>query len=196
MIIMKDHKKQENMHKEPEKDSIETLTETKEEKQQSPQEIQELKIQELTTLLQRMQADFDNFRKHTDKTSKESIFRGNIAVVTKLLPIVDTFELALQNAQNKGEFEKGMNLLYFQLVDILKSFGLRSIDTTHVPFDPYKHEALLREENNNYPENTVLSILQKGYILNETIIRYAKVKEIKKKEEQQDNGAAPDKSSD
>ncbi|MBI5392308.1 nucleotide exchange factor GrpE [Candidatus Woesearchaeota archaeon] len=193
---MKDHKKQENTHQEHEKQSTETQPETKEEKQPSQQELQELKIQELTALLQRLQADFDNFRKHTDKTSKESVFRGNIAVITKLLPIIDTFELALRNAQNKGEFEKGMGLLYFQLMDILKGFGLRPIDTIHIPFDPYKHEALLREENNQFPENTVLSILQKGYALNETIIRYAKVKVSKKKEEQTNNGVSQDKTSD
>src|SRR3989338_11623463 len=157
---MKDHKKQINIHQEQEKHNTEAHSEKKEEKQQSQQELQELKIKELTSLLQRLQADFDNFRKHADKTSKESVFRGNIAVVTKLLPIVDTFELALHNAQNKGEFEKGMGLLYFQLMDILKGFGLRPIDAINVPFDPYKHEALLREENNQYPENTVLTILQ------------------------------------
>src|SRR3989338_7275045 len=184
---MKDHKKQINIHQEQEKHNTEAHSEKKEEKQQSQQELQELKIKELTSLLQRLQADFDNFRKHADKTSKESVFRGNIAVITQLLPIIDTFELALQNVQNKDEFEKGMSLLYFQFIDILKSFGLRPIDTINIPFDPYKHEALLQEENNNLPENTVLVILQKGYALNEIIIRYAKVKvsmHNKKKEDQ------------
>ncbi len=136
----------------------------------------ELRIQELTVLLQRLQADFDNFRRRAEKNTLDSIQRGTIDVVSKLLPILDSFEMALKNNLMQDEFSKGIHLIYIQLLDLFKTLGLKPIASINVPFDPYKHEALLRATTNDFPENTVVEIFQKGYLLHDYVLRYAKVK--------------------
>ena len=121
-------------------------------------------------------ADFDNFRKRTDR-EKADFFRYAMAGVLKdLLPVLDNFDRALEHAEEGDEFHKGVLLIYKQLFDVLQRHGLRPIDEAGVPFDPNIHEAVVREEDPSVPNHAVVAILQKGYFLYDRLLRPALVK--------------------
>ncbi|HEX9981670.1 MAG TPA: nucleotide exchange factor GrpE [Thermoanaerobaculia bacterium] len=121
-------------------------------------------------------ADFDNFRKRTDR-EKADFFKYALAGTFKdILPVLDNFERALDHAAEGDEFHKGVLMIYKQLYDILQKNGLRSIDESDVRFDPNIHEAVVREEDSNVPSHTVVAVLQKGYFLHDRLLRPALVK--------------------
>jgi len=95
-------------------------------------------------------------------------------IIKGLLPIVDSFELALKNAKKSKDFIKGLEWVYAQLHSFLKSHNVKPIETVGKKFDPYKHEVLLYEEHDE--EDIILEELQKGYIMDDIVIRHAKVK--------------------
>ncbi|HEX2835521.1 MAG TPA: nucleotide exchange factor GrpE [Thermoanaerobaculia bacterium] len=134
-------------------------------------ENQQLKDRILRTL-----ADFENFRKRTER-EKTDFFRyatGNL--MKDILPVLDNFDRALDHAAEGDEFHKGVLLIYKQLFDVLEKAGLKSIDEANVPFDPNIHEAVVREENDALPSHTVAAVLQKGYFLHDRLLRPALVK--------------------
>lgn len=153
------------------KTKAEAAKETTKEKTQQSEE----QIKELTELLQRTQANFENYRKQMEKRIEEIQNQANKNLIVQLLPILDDFELALKNTDNPPGFIKGIKLIYSQISTILESDGLKSIKTENQRFDPYMHEALLKM-NSDQPENKVLEEFQKGYLLNDQVIRHAKVK--------------------
>jgi molecular chaperone GrpE len=121
-------------------------------------------------------ADFENFRKRTER-EKQEFFKYALAGTLKdLLPVLDNFDRSLEHAEEGDEFHRGMHLIYKQLYDILKKHGLRPIEDAGVPFDPNIHEAVVREENPTVPSHTVVAILQKGYFLHDRLLRPAMVK--------------------
>ena len=128
-------------------------------------------VKELTDDLKRVQAEFINYKSRTEKELANSISLGKELMVEKLLTIIDNFELALNNTKDKG-----IEMIYAQLIDILEKEGLKEIECK--TFDPNIHEALLSEESDK-PENTILEVLQKGYMFNDKVIRVAKVKVAK-----------------
>jgi molecular chaperone GrpE len=135
------------------------------------QENRELKDRYLRTL-----ADFENFRKRSER-EKNDYFRYALAGTIKdLLPVLDNFDRALEHAEEGDEFHKGVLLIYKQLFDVLQKHGLRSIDESGVRFDPNIHEGVVREENPDVPSQTVVAVLQKGYFLNDRLLRPALVK--------------------
>jgi molecular chaperone GrpE len=146
----------------------------------------EEKLKELTDTLQHLQAEFENYKKRVDKENCEFVKIANEDLIRALLPIIDNFELALKSSKAKDDFYKGMELIYSQLVEALHTQGLRAIDCLGKKCDPYYHEVLLVEESKgtNEPDNTVVEELQKGYVLNDKVIRHSKVKIAKKKREQ------------
>jgi molecular chaperone GrpE len=159
-----------------------------EEKKEEPkQDENQEKICELTDTLQRVQAEFENYKKRCEKESSDFTKIANAELIRKLLPIIDNFELALKNCREKDEFYKGMELIYSQLIESLQSQGLKHIECQDRKFDPYFHEALLTEESDK-EENTVLEELQKGYMLNNKVLRHSKVKVSKKKQEKSPSG--------
>jgi molecular chaperone GrpE len=134
-------------------------------------ENQQLKDRVLRTL-----ADFENFRKRSER-EKADFFRFAVAALMKdILPVLDNFDRALDHAEEGDEFHKGVLLIYKQLFDLLEKSGLRTIDEANVPFDPNIHEAVVREENDALPTHTVAAILQKGYFLHDRLLRPALVK--------------------
>lgn len=141
--------------------------------------VKEQNIAELTELLQRLQAEFENYKKRVDKEKQEFCKLANAEFVSKLLPILDSFELALINKDKKEDFVKGVELIYSQLFDVLEKQGLRPIQALGRKFDPYSHEALLQQESDK-EENLVLEELQKGYMFNNKLVRTSKVKISKK----------------
>jgi molecular chaperone GrpE len=135
-------------------------------------------IKDLTDTLQRLQAEFENYKKRVEKEA--CAFRNHAIadLITKMLPVLDNFELALSKADKKDAFYKGVELIYAQLLEMLEHEGLKIIPCLGEKFDPYKHEALLAEQCDKEP-NTVTEELQKGYVLNERILRHSKVKVAK-----------------
>lgn len=133
------------------------------------------KILDLIETLQRVQANFENYQKQVEKRCGEMGKVAGKGIICQLLPILDSFELAIHNKQNKDEFIKGMEILHQQFWSTLEKNGLKSIKCLGEKFDPYKHEALLKEPN-PAPEDVIIGELQTGYTLNGEIIRFSKVK--------------------
>jgi molecular chaperone GrpE len=121
-------------------------------------------------------ADFENYRKRTER-DKQDYFRFALADVFRdLLPVLDNFDRALEHAVEDDEFHRGALLIYRQMFEVLQRYGLRTIDESGVRFDPNIHEAVMSEEDPGVPSHTVMLILQKGYFLNDRLLRPALVK--------------------
>ena len=131
-------------------------------------------ILEMKELLQRTQANFENYRKQTEKRIVDIRTMAARDVIVQVLPVLDNFELALKSNDNHtSEFTKGVELIYSQLFSVLENNGVKLVDKKE--FDPYYHEALMKIDS-KLPENTIVEELQKGFILNDKVIRHAKVK--------------------
>ena len=121
-------------------------------------------------------ADFENFRKRTER-EKQDFFKYALASTIKdLLPVLDNFDRALEHAEEGDEFHKGVLLIYKQMFDVLQGHGLKLIADSSVHFDPNIHEAVVREEDPTVPNHTVTAVLQKGYFLHDRLLRPALVK--------------------
>lgn len=131
--------------------------------------------EDLIGQLQRLQAEFQNYQKRIEREAKEFKARSELDLLKKILPIVDNFKLALDNASKDESFKKGMELIFAQLEEIIEDAGIKPIGKLDEKFDPNKHEALLQEESKK-EKNTIIEVLQTGYELNGKIIRTAKVK--------------------
>jgi molecular chaperone GrpE len=135
------------------------------------EENQQLKDRVLRTL-----ADFENYRKRTDR-EKAEFFRYAVSGVLKdILPVLDNFDRALEHAEEGDDFHQGVLLIYKQLFEVLEKHGLRQIEESGVVFDPNIHEAVVREEDDSVPTHTVVAILQKGYFVHDRLLRPALVK--------------------
>lgn len=131
----------------------------------------------------RLQAEFDNTRKRLERDKQEFVKFANEGIVIELLNIMDDLERSVELAQGKHEdfpaFLKGIEMILAHLYELLKEHGLTSIETKGQVFDPNFHEALMQVES-DLPENTIVEELQKGYLLNNKVVRTAKVKVAKK----------------
>ena len=132
-------------------------------------------IEELTDTLKRLQAEFENYKKRADKEKIEFVKFATADLITQVLPVLDSFEIALKNTSDKDKFVEGMKIVYAQFYSILETEGLRPIKTGGQLFDPYKHEVLMKEASEK-PEGMILEEFQKGYMLNDKILRFSKVK--------------------
>jgi molecular chaperone GrpE len=128
--------------------------------------------------LQRLKAEFENYRKRMLKEQTVMIERASAAVVERLLPILDNFELALMAADRTKDYEsmvRGVEMVYGELLEVLKREGLERIDSLHKPFDPELHEAVMHAEGEG-DEIVVLDEMRPGYKLGGRVIRPAMVK--------------------
>lgn len=133
-------------------------------------------IAQLNQRVLRTLADFDNFRKRTER-EKADFFRYALAGAMKdLLPVLDNFDRALEHAEEGDDFHKGVLMIYKQLFEVLQKHGVRVIDESGVRFDPNIHEGVVREEDDSVPSHTVVAVLQKGYFLHDRLLRPAMVK--------------------
>ncbi|MDR3602167.1 MAG: nucleotide exchange factor GrpE [Desulfosporosinus sp.] len=129
--------------------------------------------------LLRLQADFDNFRKRSQKEKAELIKYASERIVGELLPVLDNFERAANAAKVNPDFaafSQGVDMILRQLQTALSKEGLKAMDAVGQPFDPNLHEAVLRVASEEHPENTVVEELQKGYYLKEKVLRPCMVK--------------------
>ncbi|MFD2209221.1 nucleotide exchange factor GrpE [Virgibacillus halophilus] len=128
--------------------------------------------------LARIQAEYDNFKKRTQKEKQASQKYKAQDLVTALLPVMDNFERALktQVSNEAAGFMEGMNMVYRQLLEALKNEGLSEIETVGKEFDPNMHHAVMQAEDENYESNIIVEELQKGYLLKDRVIRPAMVK--------------------
>ena len=147
------------------------------EAQNQPSEFDEQKRQndELLDRLKRLQAEFDNYKKWFEKEKIEFIKYANGDLLLKLLPVLDSFDLAMKHSNDKEKFLQGMKLIYAQLNSILQSIGMQPIKTDGIKFDPFRHEVLMKEATDK-DDDTILEEFQKGYTLHDKVLRHSKVK--------------------
>ena len=136
------------------------------------------KIDELNDKLRRSMAEFDNYRKRTDKEKSAMYELGAKDVIEKILPIVDNFERGLNTIPEDAKgtaFAEGMEKIYKQFVKTLDDLGVKPIEAVGKPFDPNFHNAVMHVEDENLGENVVAAELQKGYTYKESIVRHSMV---------------------
>ncbi len=133
--------------------------------------------EELMNRLMRLQADFDNYRKRV-RTEKEDLEKhANFNLIKRLLPVIDNLERACSATGDNAEtIVEGVQMISRQLQEILEKEGVAPIECQGKPFDPNCHEAVLVEESNEHPPNTVLDELQKGYRMKDKVLRASMVK--------------------
>jgi molecular chaperone GrpE len=145
-------------------------------------ELKALKAQldDRTSQLVRTAADFDNYRKRTQREREEQEQQVKCSTLNELLPVVDNFERARSHIKPQTEAEttihKSYQSVYKQLVDCLKRVGVAPMRAEGKEFDPNLHEAVMRQATADHPEGTVIEELQRGYLLGEKVLRHALVK--------------------
>ena len=151
-------------------------------------------VKELEDRLLRLAAEYDNYRKRTSKEFEHLVKNANENLILQLLDTLDNFERALASAKTSNDYEnfhKGVELIYTHMRDILTKEGLKEIEAIGKPFDPNFHEAVTQAESDEYEEGMVMKEINKGYMLNDRLLRASKVvvskgKPTKEKEKESD----------
>lgn len=146
-------------------------------KDKKDKQIEDLTAQ-LDDLKKRNLAEFENFRKRTEKEKSTMFDMGAKSVLEKLLPIIDNFErgfAGLSEEQMSDPFVSGMDMVYKQLVKALADMGVEPIEAVGKPFDPNLHNAVMHVEDENLGENTVAQEFQKGYLYHGSVVRHSMV---------------------
>jgi molecular chaperone GrpE len=126
----------------------------------------------------RSQADFENYKKRAAREKEEAVKYANSALLERLIPIVDNFELGLEAARGEGETSPvftGMSMVLKQLMDFLTEQGLQPIDATGQKFDPNFHEAIAHEASEQFPEGVVIRQTRRGYRMKDRLLRPSSV---------------------
>ena len=137
------------------------------------------KIEELTDRLTRQMAEFDNFRKRTDKEKSQMYEVGAKDIIEKILPVVDNFERgldAVKEEEKDDPFVQGMEKVYKHLMTTLEEIEVKPIEAVGKEFDPNLHNAVMHVEDENFGENIVAEEFQKGYTYRDSIVRHSMVK--------------------
>lgn len=136
----------------------------------------EQQVEELTDRLKRNMAEFDNFRKRTEKEKASMYVIGARDIVEKILPVVDNFERGLAQAPEGDAFVDGMKMIYKQLMTALDEMGVKEIEAKGKEFDPNLHNAVMHVEDENAGTNEVVEVFQKGYTYKDFVVRHSMVK--------------------
>ena len=131
---------------------------------------------QLLDRLARLQAEFDNYRKRSQREQAEFKQYASTEVIRALLPVLDNFELALKTQASEGDLRSGIELIRKQLYDVLARQGLEAIPASGEAFDPHIHEGIEMVETDEAPDNTVLEELQPGYRFKNRMLRPAMVR--------------------
>ena len=139
------------------------------------------KIEELSDRLMRSMAEFDNYRKRSEKEKTMMYDMGIKSFIEKMLPIIDNFERglgAITEKEREGAFAQGIELIYRQLITALEEIGVKPIDAVGKEFDPKLHNAVMHGEDDSEGENIVTEEFQKGYMYKDMVVRYSMVKVV------------------
>jgi molecular chaperone GrpE len=170
---------------EPEADTeTETAQETEENSKRGffgkkKKDKKDTQIEELTDRVQRQMAEFDNYRKRTEKEKAAMFETGARSVIEKILPTIDNFErgmAGMTEEQLADPFVQGMDKVYRQMLTTLESIGVTAIEAVGQPFDPNFHNAVMHVEDEEAGENIVVEEFQKGYLYRDTVVRHSMVK--------------------
>lgn len=137
------------------------------------------KIEELTDRLTRQMAEFDNFRKRTEKEKSQMYEIGAKDIIDKILPVVDNFERglgAVKEEEKEDPFIQGMEKVYKQLMTTLESVEVKPIEAVGKEFNPDFHNAVMHVEDENFGENIIAEEFQKGYMYRDSVVRHSMVK--------------------
>lgn len=137
------------------------------------------KIEELTDKLTRQMAEFDNFRKRTEKEKSQMYEIGAKDIIEKILPVVDNFErgiAAVPEEEKSNPFAEGMEKIYKQLMTTLEEIGVKPIEAVGQEFDPDFHNAVMHVEDEEVGENIITEEFQKGYLYRDSVVRHSMVK--------------------
>ena len=165
-------------------ESADNASEDKEEKKgffkkKDKKDKKDLQIEELTDKYRRTMAEFDNYRKRTEKEKSAMYEIGAKDIINKILPVVDNFErgLATIPEADKGTpVAEGMDKIYKQLTKTLEDLGVKEIEAEGIEFNPDFHNAVMHVEDDSLGENVIAEVLQKGYMYKESVVRHSMVK--------------------
>ena len=178
----------EEIKKENRKEDTNEIVLSKEEYEHLSSEARRAK--ELQEKCLRIQADFDNARKRLEREKEDFIKFAQFNIIQDFLSVLDDFERAFASAKETKDIDKlieGLEMIGKDIYSLLNKYGVEEIEAEGKIFNPEFHEALMQEETNDVPENTVISVLQKGYKLHNKVLRPARVKVSKPaNEEKQD----------
>ncbi|SCJ18236.1 HSP-70 cofactor [uncultured Roseburia sp.] len=139
----------------------------------------DLQIEELTDKVKRQMAEFDNFRKRTEKEKSQMFETGARNIIEKILPVVDNFErglAAVPEEEKENPFIDGMEKIYKQMMTVLEEAGVSVIETEGKEFDPNLHNAVMHIDDENFGENIIAEEFQKGYMYRDSVVRHSMVK--------------------
>lgn len=174
---MKKDKKQNETVEETVDTTEETTEEVANKEEENPTAKLEAQVAELTDKNLRLMAEFENYKKRTQKEKEMSYQFAAADTVGKILPILDTLELSLtQDATDGNAFKAGIELTVKQFHAILEKAGVTEIPALNEPFNPELHNAVLRAEDGDGESDTVVEVLQKGYMMGDRVIRHSMVK--------------------
>ncbi|MGL5714475.1 MAG: nucleotide exchange factor GrpE [Paraclostridium sp.] len=176
MYVLEENKIQEELNEEVEQ-AEEVVEEMQEETTETEVDEKDSQIEELTDSLQRLQAEYANYRRRTQQEKETIGVFANEKILTELIPVVDSMERALEACTDKEDnMYKGIDLVYKQLTATFEKFGLETIDAENQDFDPNLHLAVMQETVDGVEANKVVMVLQKGYKLNTKVLRPSMVK--------------------
>ena len=158
-----------------EEEKKETNEEIKEEKKVEVKDEKTNEIDELNDRYKRLFAEFENYKKRTQKESLSKRAEITADVVTSILPIVDNLEKAVEVKIENNSYQEGIKLILRQLSDVLKKFGMEEIETVGHQFDPELHEAVSHIEDNEKGQNEIVQEYRKGYRIGTKVVRHAMV---------------------
>jgi len=165
--------------KEVETQTNETKTAPKKEKKKSKKEVEldalKAQLQEKNDLLIRTAAEFDNYKKRTEREKASVAEFAKAGIIKKLLPILDNVDRAAQSDKQSADYIKGVELIIKQFESLGGDLGIEEIAQVGDTFNPSFHEAVMHTEDENFGENVITQVLQKGYKIGDTVIRPAMV---------------------
>ena len=169
---------QEEIIEEDQEKAPEAEKEEKKEEKKDKKDPKDAQIEDLTDRLRRNMAEFDNFRKRTEKEKTQMFETGAKSVIEKILPVIDNFErglAAVPEDEKDSAFVDGMDKVYRQMLTELDAIGVKPIEAVGKEFDPEFHNAVMQVESEEYDSGIVAQELQKGYIYHDSVVRHSMV---------------------
>lgn len=155
----------------------ETAAEEQAETKETELEKLEKELNEQKDNYLRIAAEYDNFRKRSQREKESAYGESKARVLTKFLPVIDNFERANENTQsNLEDYKKGIDMIQKQLMDVFTSFGVESFGEAGEQFDPNIHSAVMHDDDDSLEENVITDVFSKGYKIGDKILRHAMVK--------------------